>query len=116
MSLAVTLASFKVTVTVITVLLMAYFLSSPTVMVIWAVPAFIAVTVPLSLIETTPDSSGIKLTFNPSGVVVYSIVPFSPAFSSMSLAVTLASFKVTVTVITVELIAYFLPSPTNTVT
>ena len=59
-----------------------------------------------------PESSGTKLTFKSSGVVVYSIVPFSPAFSSMSLAVTLASFKVTVTV-TVVLDGAYLSFPKN---
>ena len=71
------------TVTVITVLLIAYFLPSPTLIVIFAVPFFKAVTVPFSETLIMPDSSGTKVTFKLAGLVVYSIVPFSPTFNSM---------------------------------
>ena len=84
---------------VIVVELMVYFLSSPTVTVILAVPTFKAVTIPCSLTDTIPELSLMNVTFNPSGLVVYSIVAFSPTFKVIFSAVTLALFKLTVTVI-----------------
>ena len=48
----------------------AYTSSSPTLMVILAVPFFNALTVPSSSTLTTPELSATKLTFNSSGVTV----------------------------------------------
>ena len=50
--------------------LSAYFLLPSTLIVIMAVPCFIAVTKPLSVTLTIPESSGTKVTFKPVGSVV----------------------------------------------
>ena len=77
-----------------------------------ALPSFNAFTVPFSSTLTTPELSATNVTSKPLGLVVYLITPESLTFNSMSSASTLASFKVTVTVMTVEFFAYTSSSPT----
>ena len=92
-----TLASFKLTLTATVVELKAYILS-PTVIVTLAIPSFKAVTIPCSSTDTIPELSSANETFNPLGLVEYLIAPVSPTFKAISSPLTLASFKLTVTV------------------
>ena len=65
------LALFNLTVSVIVVELKAYFLLSPIVIVMLALPSFSAVTMPFLSTLTMPELSFMNVTFNPSGLVVY---------------------------------------------
>ena len=86
---------------------------SPTLTNIVALPSPIAVTVPFSSTEITLPSSVSYLTFKPSGTVVATMVNVSSiSKSNVELfTLTLASFKLTVTVIVLFEAASYLSSP-----
>ena len=63
-----------------------------------AIPSFKAVTIPCSSTDTTPEPSSTNETSKPLGTAEYLTAPVSPTFKAISSPLTLASFKLTVTV------------------